>query len=87
MSYTWAQIWYHNVPYTQLAEYKGHQNWVKISGEYLLFPGGGTQMMQGALPYIYTIQKVEARKVELRNSALELPVLLKAGAPDQGITP
>ncbi|KAL8155911.1 hypothetical protein AgCh_001097 [Apium graveolens] len=40
-------------------------------------------MMQGALPYIYTIQKVEARKVELRNSALELPVLLKAGAPDQ----
>ncbi|KAL8132989.1 hypothetical protein AgCh_008454 [Apium graveolens] len=51
------KIWYHNVPYTQLAEYKGHQNWVKVSGEYLLFPGGGTQMMQGALPYIDTIQK------------------------------
>ncbi|KAK1403939.1 putative methyltransferase PMT26 [Heracleum sosnowskyi] len=51
------KIWYHNVPYTQLAEYKGHQNWVKVSGEYLAFPGGGTQMMQGALPYIDTIQK------------------------------
>nr|XP_017239566.1 PREDICTED: probable methyltransferase PMT24 [Daucus carota subsp. sativus] len=51
------KIWYHNVPYTQLAEYKGHQNWVKVSGEYITFPGGGTQMMQGALPYIDTIQQ------------------------------
>ncbi|KAK1397141.1 hypothetical protein POM88_007004 [Heracleum sosnowskyi] len=25
------KIWYHNVPHTQLAEYKGHQNWVKVS--------------------------------------------------------
>ncbi|KAK1392206.1 putative methyltransferase PMT26 [Heracleum sosnowskyi] len=51
------KIWYHNVPHTQLAEYKGHQNWVKVSGEYLAFPGGGTQMIRGALTYIDTIQK------------------------------
>lgn len=52
------QIWYHNVPHTKLAEVKGHQNWVKFSGEYLTFPGGGTQFKHGALHYIDFIQQV-----------------------------
>ncbi|KAL6992997.1 hypothetical protein U1Q18_011112 [Sarracenia purpurea var. burkii] len=51
------KIWYHNVPHTQLAEFKGHQNWVKVSGEYLTFPGGGTQFKNGALHYIDFIQQ------------------------------
>ncbi|XP_071703478.1 probable methyltransferase PMT25 [Rutidosis leptorrhynchoides] len=51
------QIWYNNVPRTKLAEVKGHQNWVKVSGEYLTFPGGGTQFKNGALHYIDQIQK------------------------------
>ncbi|KAI4364332.1 hypothetical protein MLD38_020440 [Melastoma candidum] len=51
------KIWYYNVPHTQLAEYKGHQNWVKVSGEYLTFPGGGTQFQHGALHYIDFIQE------------------------------
>lgn len=51
------KVWYSNVPHTKLAEYKGHQNWVKVSGEYLLFPGGGTQFKNGALHYIDTIQQ------------------------------
>ncbi|OEL16915.1 putative methyltransferase PMT26, partial [Dichanthelium oligosanthes] len=50
------KIWYHNVPHTMLAEYKGHQNWVKVSGEHLTFPGGGTQFKHGALRYIDLIQ-------------------------------
>ncbi|CAI0621441.1 unnamed protein product [Linum tenue] len=50
------QIWYYNVPHTKLAEIKGHQNWVKVSGEYLTFPGGGTQFKHGALHYIDFIQ-------------------------------
>ncbi|CAD6254417.1 unnamed protein product [Miscanthus lutarioriparius] len=50
------KIWYYNVPHTKLAEYKGHQNWVKVSGEYLTFPGGGTQFKHGALHYIELIQ-------------------------------
>ncbi|RLM69607.1 putative methyltransferase PMT26 [Panicum miliaceum] len=50
------KIWYHNVPHTGLAEYKGHQNWVKVSGEHLTFPGGGTQFKHGALRYIDLIQ-------------------------------
>jgi SAM-dependent methyltransferase len=52
------RIWYHNVPHTKLAEIKGHQNWVKISGEYLTFPGGGTQFKNGALHYIDFIQEI-----------------------------
>lgn len=54
------QIWYHNVPHTKLAEVKGHQNWLKVTGEFLTFPGGGTQFIHGALHYIDFIQKVIA---------------------------
>uniref|UniRef100_A0A0E0F354 Methyltransferase n=1 Tax=Oryza meridionalis TaxID=40149 RepID=A0A0E0F354_9ORYZ len=50
------KIWYHNVPHSELAAYKGHQNWVKVSGEHLTFPGGGTQFKHGALHYIELIQ-------------------------------
>ncbi|XP_044478517.1 probable methyltransferase PMT26 [Mangifera indica] len=46
------KIWYYNVPHTKLAVVKGHQNWVKVDGEYLTFPGGGTQFTHGALHYI-----------------------------------
>ncbi|CAA6663322.1 unnamed protein product [Spirodela intermedia] len=51
------KIWYKNVPHTKLAVVKGHQNWVKVSGEYLTFPGGGTQFIHGALHYIDFIQR------------------------------
>ncbi|XP_024972138.1 probable methyltransferase PMT24 [Cynara cardunculus var. scolymus] len=50
------QIWYSNVPHTKLAAVKGHQNWVKVTGDYLSFPGGGTQFKNGALHYIDFIQ-------------------------------
>ncbi|KAJ6802264.1 putative methyltransferase PMT24 isoform X2 [Iris pallida] len=60
-SIEWPQsrdrIWYNNVPRTKLAEVKGHQNWVKVTGEYLTFPGGGTQFIHGALHYIDFLQK------------------------------
>ncbi|KAL6873914.1 hypothetical protein ACP4OV_013996 [Aristida adscensionis] len=51
------QIWYNNVPHTKLVEVKGHQNWVKVSGQYLTFPGGGTQFIHGALHYIDFLQQ------------------------------
>ncbi|RWR84745.1 putative methyltransferase PMT26 [Cinnamomum micranthum f. kanehirae] len=51
------KIWYSNVPHTKLAEVKGHQNWVKVTGEHLTFPGGGTQFVHGALHYIDVIQE------------------------------
>ncbi|CAH8299523.1 unnamed protein product [Eruca vesicaria subsp. sativa] len=51
------KIWYNNIPHTKLAQVKGHQNWVKMSGEYLTFPGGGTQFKNGALHYIDFLQE------------------------------
>lgn len=51
------KIWFSNVPHTKLVEIKGHQNWVKVAGEYLTFPGGGTQFKRGALHYIDFIQE------------------------------
>ncbi|KAG0498437.1 hypothetical protein HPP92_003128 [Vanilla planifolia] len=51
------KIWYANIPHTKLVEYKGHQNWIKASGEYLTFPGGGTQFKNGIAYYIDAIQK------------------------------
>ncbi|XP_074351330.1 putative methyltransferase PMT24 [Apium graveolens] len=51
------KIWYHNVPHASLAQFKGHQNWVKLSGEFLTFPGGGTQFIHGALHYIDFLQQ------------------------------
>ena len=53
------QIWYSNVPHPKLVEYKGHQNWVKVDGDYLTFPGGGTQFKHGALHYIDFINEVK----------------------------
>ncbi|XP_039844800.1 probable methyltransferase PMT24 [Panicum virgatum] len=50
-------IWYSNVPHTKLVEVKGHQNWVKVSGPHLTFPGGGTQFIHGALHYIDFLQQ------------------------------
>ncbi|RLN11847.1 hypothetical protein C2845_PM09G24550 [Panicum miliaceum] len=53
-----VQIWYSNVPHTKLVEVKGHQNWVKVSGQHLTFPGGGAQFIHGALHYIDFLQQV-----------------------------
>ncbi|KAK4763993.1 hypothetical protein SAY87_013431 [Trapa incisa] len=54
------KIWYHNVPHPMLADVKGHQNWVKVTGEFLTFPGGGTQFIHGALHYIDFLQAAVA---------------------------
>ncbi|KAF5771039.1 putative S-adenosyl-L-methionine-dependent methyltransferase [Helianthus annuus] len=50
-------IWFDNVPHLKLVEYKKEQNWVKRSGNYLLFPGGGTQFKEGVNHYIQYIEK------------------------------
>ncbi|CAN6359760.1 unnamed protein product, partial [Urochloa humidicola] len=50
-------IWYNNVPHPKLVEYKKDQNWVTRSGEYLVFPGGGTQFKDGVGRYIQFIEQ------------------------------
>ncbi|KAI4306866.1 hypothetical protein L6164_030109 [Bauhinia variegata] len=50
-------IWYDNVPHPKLVEYKKDQHWVVKSGEYLVFPGGGTQFKDGVNHYVQFIEK------------------------------
>jgi hypothetical protein len=52
------QIWYNNVPHPKLVEYKKDQNWVRKSGDYFVFPGGGTQFKAGVTRYIRFIEQV-----------------------------
>ncbi|KAK4367177.1 hypothetical protein RND71_015057 [Anisodus tanguticus] len=52
-------IWYDNVPHPKLVEYKKDQNWVKKSGNYFVFPGGGTQFKDGVNHYIKFIEEDE----------------------------
>nr|CAB3464961.1 unnamed protein product [Digitaria exilis] len=51
-------IWYNNVPHPKLVEYKKDQNWVTRSGDYLVFPGGGTQFKDGVGRYIEFIEQI-----------------------------
>ncbi|XP_042388534.1 uncharacterized protein LOC121980527 isoform X2 [Zingiber officinale] len=51
-------IWYDNIPHTKLVEYKKDQNWVQSSGDYLVFPGGETQLKDGVSKYIEFIELV-----------------------------
>ncbi|XP_072954073.1 probable methyltransferase PMT23 [Typha angustifolia] len=51
-------IWYDNVPHPKLVEYKKDQNWVRKSGDYLVFPGGGTQFKDGVTTYIQFIEQI-----------------------------
>ncbi|KAH1211834.1 putative methyltransferase PMT23 [Glycine max] len=51
------KIWYDNVPYSKLVEYKKDQHWVVKSGKYLVFPGGGTQFKDGVDHYIKFLEK------------------------------
>ncbi|KAI8540135.1 hypothetical protein RHMOL_Rhmol09G0238700 [Rhododendron molle] len=50
-------VWFDNVPHPKLVEYKKDQNWVRKSGEYLVFPGGGTQFKDGVTHYIEFVEK------------------------------
>ncbi|GAB2211066.1 hypothetical protein Droror1_Dr00016357 [Drosera rotundifolia] len=50
-------IWFDNVPHPKLVEYKKNQNWVQKSGDYMVFPGGGTQFKDGVSKYITFIKK------------------------------
>ncbi|XP_051205552.1 probable methyltransferase PMT23 [Lolium perenne] len=51
-------IWYNNVPHPKLVEYKKDQKWVTKSGDYLVFPGGGTQFKDGVARYIQFVEQI-----------------------------
>lgn len=52
-----VQIWHANMPYNKIADRKGHQGWMKESGPYFTFPGGGTMFANGADKYIYKLKQ------------------------------
>ncbi|KAK4351304.1 hypothetical protein RND71_030617 [Anisodus tanguticus] len=52
------EIWYDNVPYPKLVEYKKDRNWMKKSGHYFVFPGGGTQFKDGVNHYVGFIEEI-----------------------------
>ncbi|XP_051116595.1 probable methyltransferase PMT11 isoform X2 [Andrographis paniculata] len=52
------EVWFSNVPHPRLAEDKGAQNWIMIKKDKFKFPGGGTQFIHGADPYLDQIEKM-----------------------------
>ncbi|GLT29241.1 hypothetical protein SLA2020_041190 [Shorea laevis] len=50
--------WFKNVPSKKLVEYKKTQNWVRLEGERLFFPGGGTSFPMGVKGYIDAIKRL-----------------------------
>ncbi|CAH9098232.1 unnamed protein product [Cuscuta europaea] len=50
-------VWYNNVPHPKLVDYKKDQKWVVKSGDYFVFPGGGTQFKEGVNHYVESIEK------------------------------
>ncbi|GFY92916.1 S-adenosyl-L-methionine-dependent methyltransferases superfamily protein [Actinidia rufa] len=50
--------WFSNVPYRRLTVLKKNQNWVRLEGDRLVFPGGGTSFPKGVEGYIEEINGV-----------------------------
>lgn len=49
--------WYVNVPFKRLTVDKKKQNWVRLEGNRLIFPGGGTSFPDGIKGYIDLIKQ------------------------------
>jgi hypothetical protein len=65
-------------------EYKKDQNWVTKSGDYLVFPGGGTQFKTGVTRYI---QFIEQTLRGLNTKAMLALTLLGFGNLNVGLLP
>jgi hypothetical protein len=50
--------WFANVPHKELTVEKAVQNWIRVDGDKLRFPGGGTMFPNGADAYIDDIGKL-----------------------------
>lgn len=60
--FTWPKsrdyAWFSNVPFPKLSVYKKSQNWVRVEGDRLVFPGGGTSFRKGVKEYVDQIRRV-----------------------------
>uniref|UniRef100_A0A5B7BLC1 Methyltransferase n=1 Tax=Davidia involucrata TaxID=16924 RepID=A0A5B7BLC1_DAVIN len=50
--------WFNNVPFPRLTVSKKNQNWVRLEGDKLFFPGGGTSFPMGVKGYIDLLKQL-----------------------------
>ncbi|XP_058183733.1 probable methyltransferase PMT19 isoform X2 [Rhododendron vialii] len=50
--------WFNNVPFPGLTVFKKKQNWVRLEGDRLFFPGGGTSFTMGVKGYISEMNRI-----------------------------
>lgn len=45
------------MPHNKIADWKGHEGWMKAKGPYFIFPSGGTMFLDGAIQYIQKLKQ------------------------------
>ncbi|KAK8940368.1 putative methyltransferase PMT19 [Platanthera guangdongensis] len=65
-------VWFANVPFKKLSAYKADQNWVRIEGKKLVFPGGGTSFPHGVESYVRHISKLVPLKTGEVRTVLDI---------------
>ncbi|GKU88258.1 hypothetical protein SLEP1_g2540 [Rubroshorea leprosula] len=72
--------WFANVPHKHLTVEKKNQNWVKVVGNQLQFPGGGTMFPRGADAYIDDIGKL----INLKDGSIRTAIDTGCGVASWG---
>lgn len=75
MPFPWPKskqfAWFANVPHKRLVESKKDQNWVRLEGDRLVFPGGGTSFPTGVKGYVDEVARVVPLKTGEVRTALD----------------
>ncbi|XP_076915462.1 putative methyltransferase PMT17 [Bidens hawaiensis] len=72
--------WYDNIPHKELSIEKDRQNWIKVEGDRLRFPGGGTMFRHGADSYIDDINEL----IPLSNGTIRTAIDTGCGVASWG---
>ncbi|KAF2322224.1 hypothetical protein GH714_008815 [Hevea brasiliensis] len=72
--------WFKNVPFKKLTEFKKPQNWVRLEGDLLIFPGGGSSFTKGVEVYVKEI----TRMVPLKSGSIRTVLDVGCGVASFG---
>ncbi|XP_052195149.1 probable methyltransferase PMT19 isoform X2 [Diospyros lotus] len=64
--------WFKNVPFKKLTVSKKTQNWVRLEGDLLVFPGGGTSFPKGVKGYVDEIRRIVPLKSGVIRTVLDV---------------